>query len=106
MKPFYLFPLLLIVGCPKSVTVSCTWTGDGNPAVPVCGVPPCLLSYTLVNQTTGEPIATIPIGATSYSFSASTAGISGNVTLGLQVNEQTSSGVVSSPRALSSVTVE
>jgi hypothetical protein len=98
--------LLLLVGCPKkTVTVTCTWTGSGNASVPVCGVAPCLLNYVLTNQATGAVIATIPITATSYSFSASTKGLTGPVTLGLAVNEQTSTGVVSSPKALSSVTV-
>ena len=99
---------LFLAGCPKAVTVTCTWSGSGNPTVPVCAavpVPSCLLNYTLSRQDTGAVIATIPITATSYSFSASTAGLSGPVTLGLAVNEQTSSGVVSSPKALSSVTV-
>lgn len=101
--------LVFLTGCPKSITVTGTWTGDGNPTVPLCGavpVAPCLASYTLTNQATGEPIATIPITATSYSFNASTAGLSGPVTLGLAVNEQTANGVVSSPKALSSVTVQ
>lgn len=106
--------ILLLVGCPKTVTVTGTWTGNGNPTILPCGtvpVAPCLLNYTMVNQTTGAIVATIPIlDATgkpilSYSFSASTSGLS-EATLGLQVNEQTVSGVVSSPRALSSVTVE
>lgn len=95
--------IMLLVGCPKTVTVVCTWTGTGNPTVPVCGVPPCLLSYTLTRQDTGAVIATIPISAKSYSFNASTAGMTGQETLGLAVNEQTASGVISSPRALSSV---
>jgi hypothetical protein len=102
--------ILLLVGCPsKSVTVVATWSGNGNPQVPVCAavpVPNCLWSYTLTRQDTGEPIATIPISATSYRFSASTAGLSGSVTLGLSVNELTASGVVTSPKALSSVTVQ
>lgn len=98
--------ILLLVGCPKTVTVKATWVSNGNPTVPACGVSPCLLNYTLTNQSTGAVIATIPITATSYSFKASTAGISGPVTLGLAVNEQTASGVTSSPRALSSVTVQ
>lgn len=101
--------LLLLLGCPKTVTVACTWTGSGNPTVPICGavpVAPCLLNYVLTNQATGEPIATIPITATSYKFAASTAGLSGPVTLGLSVNEQTTGGVVNSAHALSSVTVQ
>lgn len=100
--------ILLLVGCPKTVTVTCKWSGSGNSNVPVCGaapVPKCLLNYVLTNQATGAVIATIPITATSYSFSASTQGLTGPVTLGLAVNEQTSNGVVSSPKALSSVTV-
>ncbi|HTF72616.1 MAG TPA: hypothetical protein VK638_59110 [Edaphobacter sp.] len=97
--------LPLLAGCPKTVTVTCTWSGSGNPTVPACGAPPCLLNYVLTNQNTGAVIAMIPITATSYSFSASTQGISGPVTLGLAVNERTLSGVVSSPKALSSVTV-
>jgi hypothetical protein len=100
--------LLLLMGCPKkTVTVTCTWTGSGNP-VPACTavpVPKCLLNYTLTRQDTGAVIATIPITATSYKFSASTKGLSGPVTLGLAVNEMTANGVVSSPKALSSVTV-
>lgn len=100
---------LLLVGCPKkTVTITCTWTGTGNPTVPVCGVSPCLLNYTLTRQDTGAVIATIPIAAKSYAFSASTAGLSSTAlpSLGLAVNEQTASGVVSSPKALSSVTVQ
>lgn len=96
--------LLLLVGCPKkTVTVTCTWLSNGNPTVPVCGASPCLLNYTLTNQATGAVIATIPISATSYAFSASTAGLSGPATLGLAVNEQTASGIVSSPKALTVV---
>lgn len=97
-----------LAGCPKKVTVTAKWTDSGNPKIPVCGaapVPKCLLNYVLTNQATGAVIATIPITATSYRFSASTVGLSGPVTLGLAVNEQTASGVISSPKALSSVTV-
>lgn len=99
---------LLLKGCPKTVVVTATWTGTGNPSVPVCGTSPCLLNYTLTRQDTGAVIATIPISALSYSFNASTAGLSVNAMpkLGLAVNEQTASGVVSSPKALSSVTVQ
>jgi hypothetical protein len=100
---------LFLVGCPKTVTVTCTWSGNGNPTVPACGsvpVPNCLLNYVLTNQNTGTVIATIPITATSYKFSASTQGLSGPVTLGLAVDEQTTNGIVSSPKALSSVTVQ
>lgn len=108
---YWTLGILLLVGCPKTLTVTCVWTGNGNPTIPVCGsvpVPNCLLNYTLVNQATGEPIATIPITATSYSFSTATAGLSASnlPILGLRVNEQTASGVVSSPLALSSVTVQ
>jgi hypothetical protein len=98
----------MLVGCPKTIMVKATWSSNGNPRVPICGavpVPNCLLSYTLTRQDTGAVIATIPITATSYSFSASTKGLSGPVTLGLAVNEQTANGIVSSPKALSSVTV-
>lgn len=97
---------LLLLGCPKSVTVTCQWTSNGNPSVPACGAPPCLLNYTLTNQNTGAVIATIPITALSYSFSASTQGLSGPVTLGLAVNEQTANGIVSSPKALTGITVQ
>lgn len=106
---YWTLGLLLLVGCPKAITVTCTWLTNGNPQVPPCGTVPaprCLLNYTLTNQATGAVIATIPITATSYSFSASTAGLSGPVTLGLAVNELTAGVVVSSPRALSSVTVQ
>src|ERR1700744_5219047 len=93
--------LLLLMGCPKTLTVTCTWTGNGNPAIPVCGSPPCLVNYTLTRQDTGAVLATIPITALSYSFSASTAGLSSSnlPVLGLAVNEQTAAGIVSSPKA-------
>lgn len=110
MKYVAMGALAILLGCPKSVTVICTWTGDGNPKIPACGVAPCLLYYTLTRQDTGAVIATIPLSSTSYSFSASTVGISQTVSsmpkLGLQVNEQTAAGVVSSPVALTSVVVQ
>ena len=113
MKWVLLLGSLFLVGCPKNVTVTGTWTGTGNPQMPVCGtvpVPPCLLNYSITNNATGALIATIPMldangkPILSYSFTASTSGMTG-ATLGLAVNEQTASGVVRSPKALSSVTV-
>jgi hypothetical protein len=95
--------LLLLVGCPsKTVTVVCKWTGNGNSSVPVCGTAPCLSNYSLYRQDTGAVIATIPITSTTYSFSASTVGLTGSVTLGLQVNRLNADGTTTaSPRALS-----
>lgn len=106
MKYLALTGLLLLTGCPKAVKVTASWTGNGNPQIPVCGTAPCLQNYTLTRQDTGAVIATIPISATSYSFSASTANLSGTVTLGLAVNRLNADGTVTaSPKALSSVTV-
>lgn len=99
--------LLPLLGCPKTVSVTCTWSSDGNPSIPACGTAPCLQGYSLYNQNTGTLIATIPITSTSYSFSASTSTMSGPVTLGLQVNLLNADGTVTaSPRALSSVTIQ
>lgn len=106
MKRLVLLGLLLLLGCPRTVTVVCTWTSNGNPGKPVCGSAAssnCLLNYVLYNQTTGAVIATIPITATSYTFTASTQGVSANTKLGLVVNEQTANGIISSPKAVTTV---
>lgn len=110
MRVLWGLPLVLLIGCPKTVVVTCTWN---PPTEKACGVAPCLQNYTLSRADTGAVIATIPMfdaagkPVASYVFTASTSNLSGKVTLALQDNQLNPDGTITaSPRALSSVTIQ
>jgi hypothetical protein len=70
---FLIFGIIFSSGCGVTSThKTLTWTDDGNPLIPVCGLTlnNCKLRYELLDVSTGITVY-IPLSATSYEVKSS-----------------------------------
>jgi hypothetical protein len=82
-----------------TIIIKIKWTGTGNPKYRACGTPPCLVNYTLRDETTHTAIATIKIGIFQYTFTGPRANSTHKYSL--TVNAKDAHGrAISSPKAI------